>query len=64
MMRTTYPAVPARVEYEVSPLGRSLTGALGSLTQWLDAHHALIEAARRRFDDRPNRPGAKMSDAN
>lgn len=63
MTRTTYPAVPARVEYEVSPLGRSLTGELGSLSRWLDANHDLIEAARRRFDDKAKRPCARVSNA-
>jgi DNA-binding HxlR family transcriptional regulator len=63
MMRTTYPAVPARVEYEVSPLGRSLTSALGSLAQWLDANQVLIEEARRRYDGRTKRPCASESGA-
>jgi DNA-binding HxlR family transcriptional regulator len=48
--RTSYPAVPPWVEYEVSALGRSLAGPLDTLMQWMNANQATIVAARRRFD--------------
>jgi DNA-binding HxlR family transcriptional regulator len=50
MTRTVYPTVPAWVEYETSDLGRSLIGSLDSLTQWVNAHQALIVVARRNYD--------------
>src|SRR6202035_5495534 len=36
--RTIYPEIPPRVEYELTPLGRTLCGPLGSLTQWAHDH--------------------------
>jgi DNA-binding HxlR family transcriptional regulator len=48
--RTSYPAVPPWVEYEVSALGRSLADPLDSLAQWVNTNQALIAAARRKFD--------------
>lgn len=32
--RTVFPEIPPRVEYELTPLGRSLQGPLGALEQW------------------------------
>jgi DNA-binding HxlR family transcriptional regulator len=32
--RTVYPQIPPRVEYELTPLGRSLLGPLRTLEQW------------------------------
>jgi DNA-binding HxlR family transcriptional regulator len=55
--RTSYPAVPPWVEYEVSALGRSLAEPLDSLAQWVNANQALIAAARRKFDAEVKRRG-------
>jgi DNA-binding HxlR family transcriptional regulator len=43
--RTVYAQVPPKVEYDLSPLGRSLQPVLGALKQWGDAHIGLFRAA-------------------
>jgi DNA-binding HxlR family transcriptional regulator len=57
--RTVYPAVPACVEYSITPFGRSLSPALGLLAQWgvKNMFHNLV-----RFDEGtifPERPAAR-----
>jgi DNA-binding HxlR family transcriptional regulator len=36
--RTAYPEVPPRVEYALTPLGRSLVPVLDALCAWAEAH--------------------------
>jgi DNA-binding HxlR family transcriptional regulator len=50
--RTIFPEVPPRVEYELTELGRTLCGPLGSLTQWAHDHMDEVKAAQTRFDNR------------
>lgn len=47
--RTVYPTVPARVDYELTDLGRTLIGPLMTLFEWAREHRREIEASRRRF---------------
>jgi len=47
--RTVYPDAPPRVEYDLTPLGRTLVEALTVLRDWADAHYHEVEAARRRY---------------
>ena len=49
--RTVHPVVPPRVDYELTPLGRSLLVAVGPLVTWTRAHRDTIEAARTAYDD-------------
>jgi DNA-binding HxlR family transcriptional regulator len=42
--------MPPRVEYELTPLGRSLTEPVIALGNWANAHIADIDAARAAFD--------------
>ena len=44
--RTMYPAIPPRVEYELTALGQSLIVPLRSLHQWAQVHGAAMAAAR------------------
>jgi DNA-binding HxlR family transcriptional regulator len=48
--RTVFASVPPRVEYELTPLGRSLSGPLNALAAWADVHRAEIAAARQEWD--------------
>lgn len=48
--RTVYAEVPARVEYALTPMGRTLIKPLGALAAWAEEHRAAIVAARERYD--------------
>lgn len=50
--RTVYPTKPPRVDYALTPLGRSLFDTLGGLVRWADSHHGEIREARQAFDRR------------
>ncbi|MFB6724962.1 winged helix-turn-helix transcriptional regulator [Kribbella sp. NPDC056345] len=49
VVRTYYPEVPPRVEYEISDLGRSLAPLFRSLAEW-SPNLDKVEAARRHYD--------------
>jgi DNA-binding HxlR family transcriptional regulator len=59
--RSVFAETPVRVEYALTPLGRSLTGPLFALWEWADEHVSSVESARREFDVR-NRVTATESD--
>jgi DNA-binding HxlR family transcriptional regulator len=44
--------VPPKVSYELTPVGRSLTGEARRLIAWVHAHRAEIDAARSAFGER------------
>jgi DNA-binding HxlR family transcriptional regulator len=48
--RTIYAEIPPRVEYELTPLGRTLCEPLGSLTQWAHDHIDEVKRAQEKFD--------------
>jgi DNA-binding HxlR family transcriptional regulator len=48
--REIFAEVPVRVEYSLTPLGRSLTGPLFSLCEWADEQFESVLAARRAYD--------------
>jgi DNA-binding HxlR family transcriptional regulator len=45
--RTIYPEVPPRVEYEITPLGKSLMTHINGLASWAVNHMEEIEASRK-----------------
>ena len=51
--RTVFPEIPPRVEYELTPLGRSLTGPVTALADWAIASHDRIRAHQEAYDARP-----------
>ena len=50
--RTIYPVIPPRVEYELTPLGRSLGVAFCGVWIWAEQHHDEISSARRIFQEK------------
>ena len=50
VQRTPYATIPPRVDYQLTPLGASLTRPLGALATWARDHQATIEAARASYD--------------
>jgi DNA-binding HxlR family transcriptional regulator len=48
--RTVYPVVPPRVEYELTPLGRTLHATIQALVVWTEEHQDEIAAARAAYD--------------
>ena len=50
--RTIHPVIPPRVEYALTPMGRTLLDTIGQLVAWTDSHLPEIEAARAAYDAR------------
>ena len=48
--RTVTPSIPPRVDYELTPLGRSLEGPIGQLQQWALDNVGAIHTAQARYD--------------
>ena len=44
--RTVYPVVPPKVEYSLTPLGKTLVEPLAALRDWAVAHRDQVAAAR------------------
>ncbi|RSM55834.1 transcriptional regulator [Actinoplanes sp. ATCC 53533] len=53
--RTAYSEVPPRVEYALTPLGRSLGEAVDGLVHWVRDHQSDIVRNRDEFDQAPPR---------
>lgn len=51
VLRTVYPEVPARVEYELTDMGRDIVKPLYQLVSWADQHHEDIKQARQAYDN-------------
>jgi DNA-binding HxlR family transcriptional regulator len=52
VLRTVYPTVPVRVDYELTPLGVTLRDPLKALTEWSLQHTTDVLAAREQYDTR------------
>jgi DNA-binding HxlR family transcriptional regulator len=48
--RTIFPVIPPRVEYAVTPLGRTLEEPLAALSAWTEKHIAEVRASQIAFD--------------
>jgi DNA-binding HxlR family transcriptional regulator len=54
--RTIHPVIPPRVEYALTPMGRTLLDTVGQLVDWTDSHLPEIQAARAAYDARHASP--------
>lgn len=52
VVRTVFPTVPPRVEYALTPLGKTLRKTVSELADWAVANRLEIERARTAFDRR------------
>lgn len=61
--RRAFATIPPTVEYELTPLGRSLIEPLWTLAQWAQRKQTEIEVARAKFDGRTFSSGDKAKSA-
>jgi DNA-binding HxlR family transcriptional regulator len=52
VIRTVYPTIPLRVEYELTDLGRTLRKPIQALGKWAQDNREGIQQARNQFDER------------
>ena len=57
--RTVHPVVPPRVDYDLTPLGRSLLTMIEPMVAWTREHRAQIERARDDYDAKAAEPASK-----
>jgi len=50
VLRTVYPQVPVKVEYQLTELGKGLSGSVWNLVSWADDHHESIRKNRQAYD--------------
>jgi DNA-binding HxlR family transcriptional regulator len=62
VLRIDHRTVPPHVEYQLSPLGRSLSATLIALDRWAEHHHAELDDARSRFDRAGRRKALRARD--
>jgi DNA-binding HxlR family transcriptional regulator len=56
--RAVFAEVPPRVEYTLTPLGRTLRQLVRRLVEWSGAHLREVDAARAAYDARNRRSAA------
>jgi DNA-binding HxlR family transcriptional regulator len=52
VQRTVYAEVPPRVEYSLTPLGKSLSELIRPIREWANLHIEEIAASQQQFDSR------------
>lgn len=52
LTRTLTPAVPVRVDYQLTELGKTMLPVVAAIKQWSEAHIQEIHTARDAFDQR------------
>jgi DNA-binding HxlR family transcriptional regulator len=50
LTREVFAEVPPRVEYTLTPLGRSLISPISAVTEWAETHVPAISQAQRHYD--------------
>lgn len=61
VVRTVFATVPPRVEYALSPLGKTLLKTLKELAIWASSNRQEIERARAKFDRREAAETSRMA---
>lgn len=61
--RTMHAVIPPRVDYELTPLGKTLLDTIGQLVDWADTHADEVEAAQAAYDARACPPPCQDDDA-
>jgi DNA-binding HxlR family transcriptional regulator len=56
LLRTVFPTVPPRVEYQLTQIAQELVESFAVLTAWAERHRGAIAQARREYDVRPDTP--------
>lgn len=56
LLRTVYPTIPPKVEYSLTPLGKSLLPLIVSLIHWSLDHRSEIRTSRSSFDIKAVKP--------
>ncbi len=59
--RRVYPVVPPRVEYSLTPLGRTLVEPLDAVRRWAERHLGEMLQARARNERQAEREGRRLS---
>jgi DNA-binding HxlR family transcriptional regulator len=55
--RMAHPVIPLRVDYDLTPMGRTLLQTACSLVQWAGEHLGDVDAARAAYDARMTQAG-------
>jgi DNA-binding HxlR family transcriptional regulator len=53
--RTIFATIPPRVDYELTPMGRTLLRPIMALAEWSEENRVAIQQARSRYDARQTR---------
>lgn len=61
--RTVHPVVPPRVEYRLTPMGRTLHTTINALVVWTEEHQNQIAAARQEYDRRTAEAAQEAAEA-
>jgi len=59
--RQVFAAVPPRVEYSLTDLGKSLSGMVEGICCWAEQHISEVQSARTIYDSRPKEPDTRES---
>ncbi|WP_176696054.1 winged helix-turn-helix transcriptional regulator [Phenylobacterium immobile] len=59
--RTVYPTIPPRVDYDLTPLGRTLVIPLRGIADWAGAHIDEVIASRTAYDSEADAAGEKRA---
>ncbi len=51
LTRTIYPTVPPKVEYSLTPLGRTLVGLVDAIRVWSETHIEAVMQAQTAYDN-------------